>query len=146
MVAQEVENLAQMSGNAATEISGLLEGSLVKVQSSILTAGLCKEVLDEVAGNAGSVASMAAEIASASQQQSERINETSGALNELEVATKESGETSHHVSNLVEDLHSEVAHLRAAVDRFNETFQGQLGDQKTLKRPIAGNFRFFGPK
>jgi methyl-accepting chemotaxis protein len=35
VVAEEVGNLAQMSGNAAKEISGLLEGSIVKVETIV---------------------------------------------------------------------------------------------------------------
>src|SRR5690606_41012004 len=102
--AEEVGNLAQMSGNAAEEISSMLEESIIKVKSIVnetkqnveglildgkakvetgsQVAKDCGVVLSEIVENVGHVTKMANEIATACHEQALGVQEITKAMNQ----------------------------------------------------------------
>lgn len=109
VVAEEIGNLAALSGTAAHEISTMLEKSIsevknvteasrrrvdqmvadgqAKVSVGTKTAEACRAVLDEILNNVEKVNETIAHIASASKEQSIGVHEVSKALQELDHVT-----------------------------------------------------------
>jgi methyl-accepting chemotaxis protein len=129
VVAEEVGNLAEMSGNAASEIKSLLDDSIIKVNSIVLTtkveveklvnagkdkiqAGVkraheCDSALNEINTTVSSVESLVSEVADASGEQSQGIDEVNkamglidNAVNQNTAATKNVAESATSVLEL----------------------------------------------
>ncbi len=120
VVAEEVGNLAQMSGNAANEIKGLLEESILKVNGIVNTtktqvdklvsdgkekikvgvnrARDCDAALSEINDNVSSVEALVAEVAHASGEQSQGIEEVNRAMGQIDEVTHQNTAASQSVS------------------------------------------------
>lgn len=163
VVAEEVGNLAQMSGNAAKEISGLLDSSIVKVESivsetksrvdrlveagkekvdaGIKTAKSCSEVLEEIVASVSQVNQMVEEIATASNEQAQGVSEITKAMNQLDQVTQQnttaanvSSDTATEVKNKAELFKSVVSDLLGAV-----IGQGKKAYEAVQRKPESTN-------
>jgi methyl-accepting chemotaxis protein len=132
-----VGNLAQMSGNAAKEISTLLESSTQKVEaiveetktkvSSLMVDGKakleegtgvakqCSEILGEIVKNVSSVSQMSSEIATASEEQSRGVHEITKAMGQLDAVTQTNAATSEEAASSAEELSAQAEALKALV-------------------------------
>jgi methyl-accepting chemotaxis protein len=111
VVAEEIGSLAQMSGDAADEISTILTSSISKVNTIVeeskkeserlsslsnakIKIGLgkvdeCNTIFSDVVSEVAIIDESIGEIAVATREQSSGIHETSIALKEIDLATKE---------------------------------------------------------
>lgn len=137
VVAEEVGNLAKVSGEAATEISTMLNESVhtveriveetkVKVDKLLLegknkvdygseVAKSCGNILNEIVSNVASTSEMAREISSASSEQSQGIGEISKAMGQLDIVTQDNAHTSEELSNVAQSLDSDAQKLEKVV-------------------------------
>ncbi|MGK5085879.1 methyl-accepting chemotaxis protein [Bdellovibrionota bacterium FG-1] len=161
VVAEEVGNLAQMSGNAAKEITQMLDASISKVESIVtqtqsrvdqlvvtgrekveagtLTARRCGEVLDEIVTQVNTVTQMTAEIATASQEQSQGVQEITKAMGQLDQVTQQNTAASQEASGASERLSKQAHGLRAMVGDLRHEIDGN-GDTSSgsvAKAPSA---------
>lgn len=147
VVAEEVGSLAQMSGNAAKEISDMLDSSISKVESivkdtktqveilisqgnekvqdGIQVAEECSAFLNEIVTNISTVSSMSSEISNASQEQTIGISEINKAVSQLDIVTQENSTTSQMAASSAEHLSSQARELKAAVQVLLETAYGK---------------------
>lgn len=120
VVAEEVGNLAQMSGNAANEIKGLLDESIVKVNQIVTTtktqveklvdegkekihAGIekareCDVALSEINSTVVTVEALVSEVAHASGEQSQGLEEVNKAMGQIDEVTNQNTIASQSVS------------------------------------------------
>ncbi|MFN9067018.1 MAG: methyl-accepting chemotaxis protein, partial [Bdellovibrionales bacterium] len=146
VVAEEVGNLAQMSGNAAKEITSLLDESVskvnqivsdsktrvdrilqvskAKVQAGSKVANECNEALGEILTNVASVDSLVSEIAVASQEQSAGIKEISKAVGQMEQVTQQNSSVAQSSSAAAEQLRAQAAALHAVVEVSSSQVNG----------------------
>ncbi|MFZ3230802.1 MAG: methyl-accepting chemotaxis protein [Pseudobdellovibrio sp.] len=146
VVAEEVGNLAQMSGNAAKEISELLNGSIIKVESIVVdtkakvealihegsikveegaaVAKDCGEMLEEIVTNVVSVSRMAGEISLASEEQAQGVREITNAVNKLDTMTQQNATTSIQASEAAKNLANQVAAMNEGIHNLLEAIQG----------------------
>ena len=155
VVAEEVGNLAQMSGNAAKEITALLEESIEKVESIVNdsksrvqkltvlakdrvnsganTAKECNEALEEILKNVQSVDALVSEIATASKEQSSGIHEISRAVSEMESMTEQNSSVAQGSSVAAEQLKVQSTSLGRIVDELVAHVKG--GRRAKLNAP-----------
>ncbi len=146
VVAEEVGSLAQMSGNAAKEITALLEESTQKVQgivsemsskvvrltadgkarlaAGVQVAGVAGESIQEILGNVTMVAQMSAEIAAASQEQSQGVQEITKAMAQLDQVTQENASSATEAAQSSESLSAQADALRKIVGDLVVTIKG----------------------
>ena len=146
VVAEEVGNLAQMSGNAAKEISVLLDNSMKnvkeivaetkseisklsaegieRVEKGVKIANLCGNMLDQIVENISGVVVTANDIASASQEQSNGIREISKAMAHLDMVTQTNATTSQNTANAAKEINNQAESMRSAVNVLAETILG----------------------
>jgi methyl-accepting chemotaxis protein len=137
VVAEEVGALALMSGNAAHEISQMLDGSVKKVEQIVAAtnsevgsiviagqekvrageniAGECSTVLQEIFHDSVAVSQMAEEISSASREQSLGVSEISKAMEQLDQVTQQNSAASSQTSSAAESLAGQATELQKAV-------------------------------
>jgi methyl-accepting chemotaxis protein len=153
VVAEEVGNLAQMSGAAAKEIAQMLEESVRKVEMIVnesktrverltalagervetgsLTANKCNEALEEILKNVQSVDLMVTEIAAASQEQSTGIREISRAVSQMESTTKQNSMIAQSSSVAAEQLKTQSQSLTQVIGELSAQVHGRSKNSKT---------------
>lgn len=146
VVAEEVGKLAQMSGNAAKEISEMLSDSTSKVdrivmntktqvevlitqghkkvESGISVSRQCSDLLNEIVTQVANVSNMASEISGASQEQSQGISEINKAMNQLDQVTQQNAATSEETANTAAKLSAQSETLHLAVEELMRTIDG----------------------
>ena len=115
VVADEVRNLAQRSAQAAKDTGAGIETALGKI-------GLGVQLSDKVAGNlqqiveaVRKVAELAAQVASASKEQSQGIEQVNGAVLHMDEVTQADAATAAEGAIAAKDLNAEAETLRATV-------------------------------
>jgi methyl-accepting chemotaxis protein len=140
VVAEEVGNLAQMSGNAAKEISDMLSNSIKKVNEIVQqttvqvdklvevgkdkiimgqsTAQKCRESLAQISSNAQNMTVMVAEIAHASKEQAQGIQEINKAISQLDQVTQQNSTVSQQSAGHAEQLNVQAQELSTVVEEL----------------------------
>ena len=148
VVAEEVGSLAQMSGNAAREISDLLSSSVLTVESivrenkdkvqALISAGKekielgitvaeqCGSSLDEIVRQSAEVGTMVDEIIVAIREQSQGINEVARAINLLDRSTSEITGSSTATSDTAEILMKQASSLNDVVITLEQMTVGKI--------------------
>ncbi len=147
VVAEEVGKLAEMSGNAALEISTLLGESVskanqvaeetkkgvekliaegkVKVNEGVQVAGQCGEVLEKIVYNVSGVSRMAGEISVASQEQAQGVAEITKAMGQLDQMTQQNSTVSEQCASAAEELSAQAEALKMSVAQLMMTINGE---------------------
>lgn len=148
VVAEEVGNLATMSGNAAKEITGMLTHSIQRVEQMVETtrekiehliqsgkekvdigsetARRCGEALNEIVSNVNSVNQMASEIAVASKEQAQGIQEFTKAMNQLDRLTHQNTAAAQQAAAAAKDLAQQADALKSSSVQLVQLVQGDL--------------------
>lgn len=140
VVAEEVGNLAQMSGNAAQEISSTLEESIKKVNHIVsetkqrvegliligkdkverghTIATQCGEILEQIVAEAADVSSMVIEISSSSKEQSIGIQEITKAMSQMDTVTQQNASISQTSASASVELAAQSESLSTLVNEM----------------------------
>jgi methyl-accepting chemotaxis protein len=150
VVAEEVGNLAQMSGTAAKEISTLLESSTHRVEEIVRetrslveqearrgrdkvekgtgVATHCREILEQIFEGTGSVQAMVTEISGATRQQSQGIQEINKAMSQLDQATQQNSNISQIGASAAVQLTAQSEQLEKLVSQLQAAVFGERSD------------------
>ena len=155
VVAEEVGNLAQMSGTAADEIASMLEGSISQVENMVEkarttvdalvlesnnridhgkeTANKCGESISLVETNVNTVNSEVEGIATASAEQSHGVEEVNKAMHDLDKVTQINTQTSQESTSSAQGLKAQAETLRTLVSSLTKLVDGTKQHEFTLK-------------
>ena len=161
VVAEEVGNLASMSGKAATEISSMLNRSVLrvteivdstktmmdhlivnsqdKIDSGSATAKECAHSLDEILSNVVTVNDMIKEISVASQEQSAGVREVNKAMGQLDEITQQNSESAESSDMAAAELNAQVQRLNTIVGELTFIVTGQVVEVAEKKTPVKTN-------
>ncbi len=131
VVAAEVRKLAERSGTAANEISGL-SSSTVDVADKALI------MLDELVPDIEKTSELIAEINASCEEQDEAIKQISNAVNQVEVATHSSAAASEEMASTSEELAAQGSSLKQMMSYFNCGERKALGSAVTSRPALAG--------
>lgn len=161
VVAEEVGSLAQMSGNAAREIDNLLKDSIQKVQviveesrrsvthqmesgkskveKGMQIAQRCSQALDEVTTNVGEVKSLMTDIAAASKEQADGVNNITVAMTQLDKSTQANANTAVETLGFSGTLEKQALAMSHVVQELEHRVFGQHGmkAEKVEQKPRA---------
>lgn len=146
IVAEEVGNLAAVSGKAANEISSMLSQSISqvnsiiknsrerierlmkistdKVQAGTETAALCGSALEEIRTDVTQVNRMVKEISTASQEQARGVQEITKAMTRLDQLTQENASLATNSSSTAEELKLQAEYITEIIDNLARLIQG----------------------
>ncbi len=138
MVAGEVRNLASRSAEAAREIKTLIEASVTQIQKGSSLVENAGGTMAETVTSVRRVTDIMNEIAAASKEQSDGIEQVHQAVAQMDQVTQQNASLVQEVSAAAASLESQAEQLEAAVAIF------RLGDNESnvqsaprLKRPVA---------
>ena len=123
VVAEEVRNLAQRSAQSAKETAGKIEDSVKKSEHGVQICGKVAQSLSAIVGKARQVDTLVAEIAQASKEKTQGIEQVHTAVSQMDKVTQsnaagaeESAAAAEELSAQAVVLQESVAELRALVD------------------------------
>ncbi|MBN2427977.1 MAG: methyl-accepting chemotaxis protein, partial [Deltaproteobacteria bacterium] len=126
VVAEEVRNLAARSAKAARETADLIEGSVQKAGNGVDIAQRTGEALKEIVCGVSKTTDLVAEIAAASNEQAEGIDQISQALNQIESVVQQNTANAEESAAASEELASQAEQLKRLLLKF-KIKNGQAG-------------------
>jgi methyl-accepting chemotaxis protein len=124
VVAAEVRALAQRSAGASKEIKNLITDSVTKVEGGsrlVLKAGT---TLTDIMTQVKKVADLIAEIAAASQEQSQGIEQVNKAVSQMDSVTQQNAAQTEELSSTAQTLAAQAEELSAQVAQFKLAVAG----------------------
>ncbi len=136
VVANEVRNLAGRSANAAKEIKELIAESVDKIQSGSKLVGNSGKTLEEIVVAVKQVVEIVDNITSASQEQSQGIDQVNRSVAQIDEVTQENSGMIEETANASKAMRDQAKHLKDMVGFFSTESTSGFGDEPVLK--VAG--------
>jgi methyl-accepting chemotaxis protein len=140
VVADEVRNLAMRAADAAKNTAILIEGTVTKIADGTALVETSNDAFRDVANNAGKVGELIGEIAAASHEQAQGIEQVNLAVTEMDKVTQqnaataeESAASSEELNAQAEEMKSFVAELAAMVSGKEAVSAGMLRTPRRMK-------------
>lgn len=118
VVAGEVRNLAQRSALAAKEIKVLIDNSVDKIHEGMEMVETAESSIGALVDNAPTVGQIMNEIARASGEQSEGINQINIAIGQIDMATQQNVSLVEQSTAATQSLQDLAQQLSASVSTF----------------------------
>jgi len=118
VVAAEVRNLAQRSAGAAKEIKFLIGDSVEKVEAGSKLVDDAGKTMDEIVTQVQQVAGYMSDITSASQEQSDGIEQVNQAITQMDEVTQQNAALVEQASAAAENMQRQAGELTKLVDSF----------------------------
>jgi methyl-accepting chemotaxis protein len=118
VVADEVRNLAMRAADSARNTANLIEGTVKKVKDGASMMSGTHDAFGKVTGSAGKVAELLAEIAAASKEQSQGIDQVNKAVGDVDKVTQQNAANAEESSAAAVELSSQAGHMKAMVDEL----------------------------
>ena len=115
VVADEVRNLAQRSAQAAKETAAKIEGSISKTALGVELSRKVSVALDEIVGKARQMDELAAEVANASNEQSQGIIQVNVAVGQMDKVTQTTAANAEECASAAEELNAQAQTMQAVV-------------------------------
>ena len=115
VVAQEVRALAQRSANASKDIGAIIKQSDDKVKSGVALVSETGKVLNGIVEAIDSMGQQLDEIEQASTDQSGRVNAVTGAISEINAATRGYLSVVQRTGTAIQDIDQQVANLATQI-------------------------------
>jgi len=130
VVAEEVRNLAARSAQAARETADLIEGSVAKAENGVGIAQRTAEALSGIVTGITKTTDLVAEIAAASNEQSQGIGQINQGLSQIESVTQQNTANAEESAAASEELASQAQHLRQLLAQFKLKSQAEAREFK----------------
>jgi methyl-accepting chemotaxis protein len=118
VVAEEVRNLAMRSAEAAKNTADMIEGSVKNAENGVSINQEVMKNLEEINGHAKRVSEVMAEIAAASDQQSQGVGQVNTAMEQMNQLTQANAANSEESASASEELSAQAQEMRAMVAGF----------------------------
>jgi len=118
VVAEEVRNLAQRSAVAAKNTADMIEESVKNAEEGVLIADDVAKSFTLIAESNRKVDDLIAEIAGASQEQSQGIEQVNVAVAQMDTITQQNAANSEESASAAEELSSQAEELQNMVAEF----------------------------
>jgi len=119
VVATEVRNLAQRSATAAKEIKSLIDDSVGKIENGYQLVESSGTALSEILASAKRVTDFVAEIAAASREQANGLDQVNLAVTQMDQVTQSNASQTEELSATAESLAQQATRLEEVVDQFH---------------------------
>jgi methyl-accepting chemotaxis protein len=115
VVAEEVRSLAQRSAQAARETAVKIEGAIGNTARGVDISAKVSQALNEIVEKARQVDELAAEVASASQEQAHGITQINSAVGQMDKVTQGNAASAEESSAAAEELNQQAQAMRETV-------------------------------
>jgi len=149
VVADEVRNLALRAADAAKNTADLIEGTVKKVKDGGDLVSSTNEAFTEVATSSSKVGELVGEIAAASNEQAQGIENVNTAIAEMDKVTQSNAANAEESASASEEMNAQAEQMKgvvgelialvggSAASRAEHTQYAQRGEVKTVGRKAA---------
>lgn len=127
VVADEVRNLAMRAAEAARNTATLIEGTLKKVKSGGELVGRTNTAFGEVARSSSKVAELIGEIAVASREQAQGIDQVNKAVSEMDKVVQLNAANAEESAAAAEEMNAQAEQMKAFVRELTGIVDGRGG-------------------
>lgn len=144
VVAEEVRNLARRSAEAAKTTADLIEESQRNAEAGVSVTAEVAKNLSGIKENAAKVATLIAEIAAASKEQSQGIDQVNTAVSEMDKVVQQNAANAEESASASEELGSQALELNVMVGDLTAIVTGATQSAAAVepggkpKRELAG--------
>jgi len=125
VVAEEVRNLAARSAEAVKETTAMVEESIKNIMEGTKSAEATARQLEEIVQGSAKVADFLGEIALASKEQAQGVEQINAGLEQIDQVTQANTASSEESASASEELAAQGQQLKGLVTRFKLKKSGQ---------------------
>ena len=129
VVADEVRNLAQRSAQAAKETAAKIEGAISKTGQGVDISKKVSETLNEIVTKARQVDELAAEVASASREQTQGITQINIAVGQMDKVTQSNAANAEECAAAAAELNTQAMTMTNSVNELSKLVGGRENSQ-----------------
>jgi len=118
VVAEEVRNLAMRSAEAAKNTSSMIEESVKNSKNGVDIATEVGKVLEEIVTGIGKTSDLVGEIAAASQEQSQGIDQVNTAMSQMDKVTQQNAANAEESASASEELSAQAEQMNGIVGQL----------------------------
>jgi len=133
VVAEEVRGLAQRSARAAKETSAKIEAALQCTSQGTALSGKVAAALQAIVVDARQVDELAAEVASASLEQSQGISQINLAVSQIDKVTQSNAASAEESASASEELNAQAETMKGSVHELIDL----VGGTRNLEPPAS---------
>jgi methyl-accepting chemotaxis protein len=119
VVANEVRSLAQRSAQAAKETAAKIESAIAKTAQGVDISGKVGSTLNEIVAKAREMDELAAEVANASNEQTQGIVQINVAVGEMDKVTQSNAASSEECAAAAAELNAQAGAMKQAVSELS---------------------------
>ena len=127
VVADEVRNLALRAAEAARNTNGLIENTIKAVRQGNELTSATREAFRENVTGAGKVAQLIDEIAAASQEQAQGIDQLNRAVSEMDKVTQQTAANAEESASSSEELNGQARRMKGYIGDLKAVMGGSNG-------------------
>jgi methyl-accepting chemotaxis protein len=155
VVADEVRNLAMRAAEAAKNTSGLIEGTVKRINEGSELVDRTNEAFSEVNTSSIKAAELVEEIAAASNEQAQGIEQINTAVTDMDKVTQQNAASAEESASASEQMNAQAEEMKMMVERMvmlvegiqkargsNNRVHQRPGrkDHTSARKPAARNF------
>jgi len=126
VVADEVRSLAQRSAQAAKETADKIQSAIAKTAQGVEISGKVAVTLGEIVARIRQVDQLVDQVASASKEQSQGINQVNLAIGQMDKVTQSNAASSEESAAAARELTTQAQDMRAAADDLLGLVEGSI--------------------
>ncbi|MGW9328752.1 methyl-accepting chemotaxis protein [Bosea sp. NPDC055594] len=139
VVASEVRSLAQRSGEAAKDISGLISSSNIEVEAGVKLVRQAGDALTRIVAASQNVQSTVSDVAAASAEQANGIEEMSQTVAHMDEMTQANAALAEQSAASASALSSKIGELNALVSGFRTSESAASGSYQAAASSPAND-------
>jgi methyl-accepting chemotaxis protein len=125
VVAEEVRSLAHRCAQAAKETSAQIEGAITKTNQGVAISAKVAGQLTEMVAKVRQVDELVREVAAASKEQSQGIEQVNQAMGQMDKVTQSNAANAEESASAVEQLNAQALTLKDAVNELMRLVGGE---------------------
>jgi len=135
VVADEVRNLAMRAAEAASNTAEMIEGTVKKINDGSDLVARTNEAFSKVAESALKVGELVAEIAAASIEQAQGIQQVSRAVSDMDNVTQQNAASAEESASAAEELSAQAEQMKAIARELTDLVSGGNSDAQHGRLP-----------
>jgi methyl-accepting chemotaxis protein len=142
VVADEVRNLAVRSGDAVKETTAIVEGTTTNMREGADAAEATAKQLAQIVEGSSKVAEFLGEIALASKEQAQGVEQINSGLEQIDQVTQSNTASAEESASAAEELAAQSEQLQAMIARFKTENRGDgagafAAERGATEKPVA---------
>ena len=133
VVAEEVRNLAMRAADAARNTAALIDGTVKKVNAGAGQVNRTNEAFSGVAKSSIEAGELVAEIAAASREQSQGIEQVNQAVIEMDKVVQQTAANAEESASASEEMAGQANQMHGFVERLIKIVGGNTNNAKAIK-------------